>query len=475
MSTVKNPGAKFVAWAIGLLVIVQHELLLFAAAGIIIGGIDDVVMDILFLIRRGWRKVIIYSRHARMTTATLPPSPARGTIAIFVPAWHEAEVIGPMLRNALLRWGTADYRIFVGAYPNDPGTLQAIARAAAGDEHVVLGINPRPGPTTKADCLNTLWQVMLREEDRMGARFKAVVLHDAEDVVHADEIALFDLLIDRFDLVQLPVLPYLGQGSVWARCIADHYCDEFAEAHGKFLTIREALGGSIPSAGVGCAFSRNALATLADSRTDGPFDIASLTEDYETGLRIAEQGGKGVFVRIRDGRGDLVCTREHFPDSLDAAVRQKARWMVGIALAGWDRMGWRGGPVEIWMRFRDRRAALAALVLCAAYLALLLWGILCLLDLATIVPWRQMTPMLRTMLETNLALMLWRFGMRAICVGRSYGWRQGLAALPRTFVGNFITILAARRALSIYVRSLFGRPLTWDKTPHRFPNLEAGS
>lgn len=309
----------------------------------------------------------------------------------------------------------------------------------------------------------------------MDASFKAVVLHDAEDVVHADEIALFDLLIDRFDLVQLPVLPYLGQGSLWARCITDHYCDEFAETHGKVLTMREALGGSMPSAGVGCAFSRRSLAALAPAETDGPFDTASLTEDYETGLRIAEQGGKGVFVRIRDGQGDLVCTREHFPDSLDAAVRQKARWMVGIALSGWDRMGWRGGPVELWMRFRDRRAALAALVLCAAYLALLLWGVLHLLDLVTVVPWPQSTRVLRIMLAINLALMLWRFATRATCVGRSYGWRQGLAAVPRTVIGNLIAILAARRAFDMYIRSLFGVPLVWDKTRHRFPDLEAKS
>ena len=49
-------------------------------------------------------------------------------------------------------------------------------------------------------------------------------------MVHADEIRLFDLMIDRFPLVQLPVLPLPGQGSWWARAIANHYCDEFAES-----------------------------------------------------------------------------------------------------------------------------------------------------------------------------------------------------------------------------------------------------
>jgi adsorption protein B len=79
---------------------------------------------------------------------------------------------------------------------------------------------------------------------------------------------------------------------------------------------------------------------------------------------------------MRDGSGELVATREYFPDSFDAAVKQKARWMVGIAFAGWDRMGWQGGVTERWMRVRDRRAAIAAFVLLAAYLSLLLSGIL---------------------------------------------------------------------------------------------------
>jgi adsorption protein B len=35
--------------------------------------------------------------------------------------------------------------------------------------------------------------------------------------------------------------------------ISGHYCDEFAEAHGKFMPVRQKLGASLPLAGVGCA------------------------------------------------------------------------------------------------------------------------------------------------------------------------------------------------------------------------------
>ena len=105
---------------------VHHEILLFAVVGLAIGGIDDFIIDSVFLCRRLWRKLIVYSRHERMTTATLPASRQPGRIAIFIPAWQEADVIGRMLRNALNRWGNQDYRIFVGIYPNDRATLDIL-------------------------------------------------------------------------------------------------------------------------------------------------------------------------------------------------------------------------------------------------------------------------------------------------------------------------------------------------------------
>ena len=86
------------------------------------------------------------------------------------------------------------------------------------------------------------------------------MLHDAEDVVHPLELSLFDQLIDRAGVIQLPVLPLIDPSSRW---ISGHYCDEFAEAHAKELVVREAVGASIPLAGVGCAIAREPLARLA--------------------------------------------------------------------------------------------------------------------------------------------------------------------------------------------------------------------
>src|SRR3546814_11903033 len=93
------------------------------------------------------------------------------------------------------------------------------------------------------------------------------------------------------------------------------------------------------------------------TRTDTLFPYVTLfRSDYELGLKSGAHGGRGIIVRLPAGTGSVVATREHFPATLDAAVRQKARWLTGIALHGWDRMGWRGGIAERWMRLRDRKS-----------------------------------------------------------------------------------------------------------------------
>ena len=198
-------------------------------------------------------------------------------------------------------------------------------------------------------------------EARADIIFRAMVLHDAEDVVHAAELRVFDHLIGRFDLVQLPVMPLPDPHSRW---IAGHYLDEFAEAHTKDVIVREALGAAVPSAGVACAIARHQIAALARTKPGAPFDPTCFTEDYELGLHVKRAGGRGALVRVRDRQGALVATHEHFPHTLSAAVRQKSRWMLGIALDGWDRLGWAGDGADQYMLWRDRKP-LFVVPLCA--------------------------------------------------------------------------------------------------------------
>lgn len=141
-----------------------HELALFAACGFILFGADDLLVDLIWIGRTLWRRAAIYSRYARADAATLPEPAAPGRIAVFVPAWDESDVIGAMLANTLAKLRHADFRIFVGCYPNDPATLSIATLFAAGDSRVRPVVTPREGPTTKADCLNALYHAMAHVE-----------------------------------------------------------------------------------------------------------------------------------------------------------------------------------------------------------------------------------------------------------------------------------------------------------------------
>ncbi|HEY0013056.1 MAG TPA: glycosyl transferase family protein [Allosphingosinicella sp.] len=443
-----------------------RETALFAAAGFLVLGLSDLAVDLLWIVRTLWRCAAGIER-GKGTIQAVPAAAAPGRIAVFVPAWDEGEVIAPMLRHALGAWVAGDFRIFVGCYPNDPATIAAVQ--GVGDARVQAVVGPGPGPTTKADCLNVLWAAMLADEARASRRFKAVALHDAEDVVHSAELRIFDALVERFDLVQLPVLPLIDRTSRW---VAGHYADEFAEAHGKGLVVRGAIGAALPSAGVGCAIAREALERLAEGGGGCPFAAESLTEDYELGLRLRRGGGRAAFVRLRAApRGAVVATREYFPATLRDAVSQKARWMRGIALSGWDRLGWSGGLAERWMRMRDRQSVLAALLLVSGYAVFVIWT-LRMAGTAAGLPPVEMPAGLHLLLLGNGALLLWRLAMRFGFVAEAYGWREGLRAVPRTLVGNLIEIRAAARAVSLYAGARGA--VRWDKTRHAFPSEVPG-
>ena len=439
------------------------ELALFAGAGFLLFGINDLLVDLIYFARRIWRSVTIYKRHPRAYASYYVFNKDPGFIAVFVPAWDESAVIASMLKATLKRLDYENYRIFVGHYRNDPATAAAIA--SVDDDRIEAVQVEADGPTTKAHCLNHLYDALIAYELQTGDTAKAVVLHDAEDVVHRFELRIFDGLIDRAAVIQLPVLPLPDPHSRW---ISGHYCDEFAEAHIKELVVREAVGAAIPLAGVACAIARKPLSQLAAMQDGKPFSGASMTEDYELGLRLGALGHKTMFVRIPAQPHELgvVASRGHFPATLGSAVRQKARWLGGIALSGWDRLGWTGGLGERWMRMRDRRGPLAAVLLVAGYLAALLWSQLWLAEALGAPIQARMDPSLSQLLTINAVLLGWRILMRSFFTGSAYGWREGVLSIPRLVVGNVIAMLAAARAVSLH---LGGGAKRWDKTTHIFP------
>ncbi len=450
--------------ALEWLALMEYELLLFAGVFFLLGVADELAMDGIWL----WLRTTGRVRTHRIARAQLRHGELSGLVAVMIPAWQEDKVISETLAHARRAWPHDNLLFYIGIYRNDPASMQAASRGADDDSRVRLVVHDRDGPSTKADCLNRLYRAMEQDELRRGQAVRIILLHDAEDMVDEAALALIDTAMDDCEFVQLPVLPLPHPTSPW---IASHYCEEFAESHGKAMVVRDALTAFIPAAGVGCAFNRETLRTMAEiareeSGARGPFCDSSLTEDYELGLRIGAAGGRSRFLRVRGEDGTLVATRSYFPTTLERAVRQKARWMHGIAFQGWDRLGWSGTLVENWMRLRDRRGPMSALVLLTGYMLFLIALLLTALDIAGYGrPWEP-TPLLWALLGINMIGFIWRAGVRMAFTTREYGAMEGLRAVLRIPLANVIAIMAGRRALLAYGRTLRGADAQWDKTAH---------
>lgn len=465
--------------ALGLwqwLALLQHELLMFAGVFFLVGALDDLGIDGLWL----WMRATGRVRTPKRSRLPLQNRPLSGPVAVVIPAWREAAVIGQTIRHLLETWPQPALRLYVGCYRNDPATLEAGMAAARYDPRLRLVIVDADGPTTKADCLNRLYAALVTDEERSGRRFGAIVFHDAEDIVDPGALGLLDESIaGGADFVQIPVEPLVPHHRpFFSRLVGSHYCEEFAEAHGKSMVVRDALGAALPGAGVGCAASRRALDWLVARQEDGrPFATDSLTEDYEFGLAIAAAGGRCRFVRERGDDGRLIATRAYFPHSVATAVRQKSRWVLGIALQGWDRVGWAGGATGRWMLARDRRGPLTALVMLIGYVLVFLTGLMGLLMLVGFAEPLPLGGPLMTVLILNATAFGWRIALRFAFTAREYGCAEGLRAVARLPLANVLAIMAGRRALFTYVSTLAGRAAAWDKTDHEahpLPGTRAG-
>jgi adsorption protein B len=429
------------------------------AAWILISGLDD-----------------LFITAVRVVTARRPfPWPdarelfrrPQRPIAILVPLWREDRVIGQMIDRNLAAIRYRNYHVFIGVYPNDTATVGAAAEAARRHRRVHVAMCPHDGPTSKGDCLNWIYRRMREYEARHHLRFRIVMTHDAEDVVHADSLHTINWFSREYAMVQIPVLPLATPLREWAHGL---YCDEFAEYQTKDIPVRQRLGGFLPANGVGTGFAREAIERLAEARGGEPFDPTCLTEDYETGFEMDALGYRQVFVPLRGGGTDLCATREYFPRTRKASIRQRTRWVTGIALQGWERHGWNVPRRQLYWFWRDRKGLIGNLLTPVDNL-LLMYTIARYGHLAATVPaWTATT------CQITFFIAVLHMGMRVQSAARIYGWRFAAAVPARMVWGNGVNFAATARALAEYGLARWaGVGLLWKKTEHTYPiNSESG-
>ena len=457
---------------------------------ILISSLDDLFIDLWYWSRRLFRKFTADRRYRPLTAEQLMARDEQ-PLAIMVPAWLEYDVIAPMIENMVSTLDYQNYVVFVGTYINDQRTIDEVERMRRRYKQLHRVEVPHAGPTCKADCLNWVIQAIFLHEKTHGMTFAGVVLHDSEDVLHPLELRLFNYLLPRKDMIQLPVVSLERN---WYEWVAGTYMDEFAEWHGKDLVVRESMTDTVPSAGVGTCFSHRALRVLAGETQNQPFNTDSLTEDYDVGARLANVGMNAIFVRFpvqfrvlrkswfrKPYESTLkmpLCVREFFPDTFRTAFRQKARWTLGIGLQGWEQMGWSGSLANRYLLFRDRKGIVTAFVSIIAYVILLqLLGLIILRqsglwDVSFPTPFETSGAIKYLLLANGIAL-AWRIAHRCYFTTVLYGWQHGLLSIPRMVVGNFVNFMAASRAWRMFlVGKVLNRKLVWDKTMHDFPSTD---
>lgn len=466
-----------------------RALFIFLVIVFLISGLDDLFVDLVYYLRAGYRA--LFRRHLirPLTRDQLNACPEK-PIAIMIPAWKEADVIGKMLLNTITTLDYKNYHIFVGTYPNDEATYLAAEKIREIYPQVSALVTPADGPTNKADCLNWIVQGIFAYEKEHGVQFDIFVMHDAEDIIHPLSFKYFNYLMPRMHMIQLPVLALEWKHARWAAGI---YIDEFAELHSKDLRSRELLANTVPSAGVGTALSRAAIEFLRLQHHQQVFDIRSLTEDYQLGLQLRDMQGKKIFLqqmveRVETRRHwltgrevhrrvrDLIATREFFPSHFAAAVRQRSRWIMGIAIQGW-RMGWTDSLGANYFLFRDRKGLVTNLLSLAGYPIVIFWCAAWLIERLNpnivIPPLVESHELYATLMWIVLGLLLWRLCNRFMAVGRIYGVGQALLSMPRLVVGNFVNFWASVQAIRRYIRGrLSGQAPEWIKTAHAYPTDE---
>jgi len=334
-------------------------------------------------------------------------------------------------------------------------------------------INTQRGPTTKTQNLNSVYTGMRWHEG--DDPYKIIVLHDAEDLIHPLSLKVYNHLIPRKNMVQIPVFPLEVKTR---RLVAWTYADEFAEHQLKDIILREALHSFVPSAGVGCGFERRALERISIS-PESLFPTKTLTEDYEIGMRLSLAGFSTIHAQIEDfdrsPRKRYVATRSYFPRSFSAATRQKSRWIAGICLQSWQTLGWRGNLATLYALYRDRKGLIINPATLVGYLitavVLVLYGLNA-LDPDFVAPTiNHRVPFVNWIVDTVLILTLLRIVQRAFFVSRLYGVRQGLLSIVRQPVGAIVNAVATLRATSLFTKSLVKRQeMRWQKTEHEFPH-----
>lgn len=452
---------------------------------LILISIDDLIWDIFYACKKARGKISLESIDIKSIEQTRPKM-----LAVIVAAYNEEDVLKDVITNLIIsnQYPRSMYHIFLGVYPNDPGTLRVADELENEFDNVHKIVHVLDGPSSKADNLNNVIKNIYSFEERNSLEFAAVIIHDSEDLVHPYEFKFENYLLEKYPLIQIPVFPLQEMpkpSNFFKNMISGTYADEFAENHYRLLVARNATDSFVPSAGTGFVLRRDVLESFPDNNI---FPVGSLTEDYRLSLQLKRKGYDIHYAlenisRLRsDGKvvREFISTRSMFPSTYRAAVRQKTRWIYGITIQTFRiRDILKDNKLNFTSKYslyRDWKAKIGNLLLGPGYVIFAYFVASIFLDLPVMFPkftlsWYLMLFLTVMMIERQL--------LRFLAVKNVYGYKSAFisSALPpllpfRMLLGTIINFHSTVNALSINMKkskkAKANKKPKWSKTEHEF-------
>ena len=390
-------------------------------------------------------------------------------IAVIIANWHESDVLEKMIQGNIRSIKYKKYHFFLGVYPNDVETSRIACELDNKYSRVHRVVNTRNGPTTKGQMMNEIVRYIMSEEAKTNIKYDIFLMHDSEDIIHPLSLKLINSEIVFSDFIQIPIFSNDRLAEEW---VGSTYIDEFNEIHTKDMFVRAELGAPVPSAGTGTALKHSLMLKLVENNKGSFLKEDSLTEDYVLGMSSAMMGFKTSFCcryTVDDkGVNNFIATREHFPNRYKAAIRQKTRWIVGIAFQGIGIVPWRGSFAHKYFLYRDRKGPLNNfLSVCTAFITI---------DLLLYPVFYNSMPEFMNDTWFKLGSLLATIGMfnriyhRIKAVIIINGWKHAWLVPFRWPIGIFINFFATMNAINKYYNLVIkNETLQWAKTNHELP------
>jgi cellulose synthase/poly-beta-1,6-N-acetylglucosamine synthase-like glycosyltransferase len=234
-------------------------------------------------------------------------------VAVVVPAWNEAAVLGRTLdRLAALEYPGEALRVYVVDDASTDGTPALVASKAAEHPELIFHLRREQGGQGKAHTINHGLRIIIAED-----WYEAVLIIDADVILTAPSLRRMTRHFAAADVGA--VTAYIKEGSRPENYLNRFVAFEYVTAQAAARRAQNLLGAQACLAGGAQLLTRASLEAIG-----GRIDTSTLAEDTATTFKVQLSGRRVVFDPTA-----VVWAEE--PRNIAGLWKQRLRWSRGNA------------------------------------------------------------------------------------------------------------------------------------------------